>query len=232
MMNGKDGNAGCSRRIATILIAYMALNLAGCFDDTDNISRLQPTTTPSNPSPTTGNRAPVISGTPVTTAKVGASYSFQPSASDADGDRLTFQVKSKPGWATFSNSTGRLSGTPPTGSTGTFTGVQIIVNDGKTSTSMDPFAISVTEPSVGSIELAWQAPSANEDGTPLEDLAGYVIRYGRSAGALSQSVRIDVGITMYVVEGLTEGTWYFSLSSVNSSGVESRPNGYVAKTIS
>jgi hypothetical protein len=36
---------------------------------------------------------------------------------------------------------------------------------------------------------------------------------------------------MYVVENLMEGTWYFSLSSLNSAGVESRPTGYVSKTI-
>jgi hypothetical protein len=46
-------------------------------------------------------------------------------------------------------------------------------------------------------------------------------------------VRIDnVGVTMHVVDNLVEGTWYFSLSSVNAAGVESRPTGYVSKTIS
>ena len=40
------------------------------------------------------------------------------------------------------------------------------------------------------------------------------------------------GITQYVVDGLAEGTWYFTLSSLNRSGVESRPTGVVAKAIS
>lgn len=185
------------------------------------------------PPPTSGvNRAPTIRGTPVTTAKVGVPYVFQPTASDPDGDRLTFEIRSKPDWAKFSASTGRLEGTPADGSTGTFTGVQIVVSDGKTSASLDPFSIAVVEPAVGSAELVWEAPSLNVDGSPLTDLAGYVIRYGRSASALDRTVRIDnAGTTTYVIENLTEGTWYFSLSSLNSSGAESRPTGFVTTRI-
>jgi hypothetical protein len=86
---------------------------------------------------------------------------------------------------------------------------------------------------VGSAELAWQPPMANEDGSALTDLSGYVIRYGKTAGALDQSIRIsNPGTTAYVVDQLIEGTWYFTLSSVNAAGVESRPTGYVSKTIS
>lgn len=185
------------------------------------------------PPPATGvNRAPSIRGTPVTTAKVGIPYSFQPSASDPDGDRLTFEIRGKPDWAKFSTSTGKLEGTPPEGSTGTFTGVQIVVTDGKSSVALDPFSIAVVEPAVGSAELVWEAPTMNVDGSPLTDLAGYVIRYGRSASALDKSVRIDnAGTTTYVVEDLTEGTWYFSLSSLSSRGAESRPTGFVTTQI-
>jgi hypothetical protein len=51
-------------------------------------------------------------------------------------------------------------------------------------------------------------------------------------GGLDQSVKIsNAGTTMYVVEDLSEGTWYFSLSCLNSAGVESRPTGYVSTTI-
>jgi hypothetical protein len=73
----------------------------------------------------------------------------------------------------------------------------------------------------------------NEDGTVLSDLSGYVIRYGTNYGALDQIVRIEnAGVTTYVLDNLTEGTWYFSLASVNAAGVESRPTGYVSRTIS
>ena len=127
---------------------------------------------------------------------------------------------------------GTLQGTPPAGSNGTYTGVQISVSDGTTSAALAPFSITVTDPIVGSAELAWQPPMANEDGSTLTDLSGYVIRYGKTAGALDQSIQItNPGATAYVVDELIEGTWYFTLSSVNASGVESRPTGYVSKTI-
>jgi hypothetical protein len=244
-MHGKATGFAGSKLASLTLVAVLATGLVGC--KTDNEKSDAPTsggetvTTPTTPTapttpttpPITENRAPTITGTPVTTAKISVPYSFQPSASDPDGDKLTFEVRSKPNWATFSSTTGRLEGTPPVGSAGTFTGVQIIVSDGKTTTSLNPFSIEVREPAIGNAELAWQPPTANEDGSQLSDLSGYVIRYGKSAGALDQSVKItNAGTTIYVVENLIEGTWYFSLSSVNSAGVESRPTGYVSKTIS
>ena len=68
----------------------------------------------------------------------------------------------------------------------------------------------MVEPTVGSVTLRWQTPLANEDGTPLVDLAGYVIRYGLVKNALDQSVQVnDAGATSYVVGNLIEGTWYF-----------------------
>ncbi len=241
-MSGKATRMTAANLGARIFATLLVATLTGCFEDDSKVELTESVVgaTPgsgtggtTNPPPSTANRAPSISGNPITTAKVSLAYSFQPVASDPDGDKLSFAITSQPDWATFSTTTGKLSGTPPEGSAGTFTGVQITVSDGKTTTALAPFSINVVEPVVGSAELAWQPPTENEDGTPLSDLAGYVIRYGKAAGALDQRVRItNPGTTMYVVENLIEGTWYFSLSSVNASGVESRPTGYVSKTIS
>jgi hypothetical protein len=242
MFIATTGNIG-SKVLALALVALLSLGMAGCKTDSEKNAEETPTGG-STPTPPTGgstgggttptaNRAPILTGTPITTAKTTVPYSFQPVAKDADGDALTFTIAGKPDWASFSTSTGRLQGTPPADRTGTYSGVQITVSDGKLSTAMPAFSISVVPPAIGSAELAWQPPTTNEDGTPLADLSGYVIRFGKSGGALDQSVKIsNPGMTMYVVENLTEGTWYFSLSSVNGAGVESRPTGYVSKTIS
>lgn len=45
------------------------------------------------------NRAPTISGKPATSATVGKSYTFQPTARDPDGDKLTYSISNKPAWA-------------------------------------------------------------------------------------------------------------------------------------
>ena len=46
-----------------------------------------------NPDADSGNTAPVIDGVPAASVSAGGSYSFQPSASDADGDNLVFRMK-------------------------------------------------------------------------------------------------------------------------------------------
>jgi hypothetical protein len=64
---------------------------------------------PTSPSPPTStppetarrNRAPSISGAPMTSITVGSAYAFVPVATDADGDRLTFSILNRPAWASF-----------------------------------------------------------------------------------------------------------------------------------
>ena len=79
--------------------------------------------------PSFANTAPTISGSPATTAYVGTAYSFQPSAKDADGNTLSYVIYNKPSWATFSKTTGKLSGTPT--AAGTYRAIAIGVTDGK-----------------------------------------------------------------------------------------------------
>jgi hypothetical protein len=45
------------------------------------------------------NSEPTISGAPPNAVKTGDDYSFTPTASDADGDALTFSIDNKPNWA-------------------------------------------------------------------------------------------------------------------------------------
>ena len=90
------------------------------------------------------NRAPVISGTPPTSVTQGTAYSFQPTASDADSDPLTFSIANRPSWATFSTTTGRLQGTPTASNVGTFSNIAISVSDGKATAQLPAFAITVS----------------------------------------------------------------------------------------
>ena len=93
--------------------------------------------------PTATNAAPTITGTPATSAKQGTQYVFQPTAADVNGDPLTFTIANRPAWATFNNNTGALVGTPTTTSVGTFGSIVLSVSDGKASTSLPAFAITV-----------------------------------------------------------------------------------------
>jgi hypothetical protein len=181
-----------------------------------------------------GNRAPTISGSPAASVSVGSSYSFQPSASDPDGNTLRFSASNLPGWLTLNSGTGRIYGTPASQHIGTYGNIRISVTDGSASNSLGPFSITVLDSgsASGSVTLSWQAPTRNTDGTTLTDLSGFRIRYGTSAGALSRTVRIDnPGITTAVIEDLTSGTWYFAVTAVNSKGVESDLSTVVSKRL-
>lgn len=89
------------------------------------------------------NRPPSISGAPVGNAQPGQAYSFRPSASDADGHRLTFHIQNRPGWASFDRATGRLWGTPRTRNVGQYPNIRISVGDGRSSRALAPFTILV-----------------------------------------------------------------------------------------
>jgi hypothetical protein len=106
------------------------------------------------------NRAPVISGAPMTSVEAGTAYTFVPTASDPDGNALTFAISGKPSWAAFDTSMGRLSGTPPTGTTGTFGNIVIGVSDGTATASLPPFSIAVTAPTSNRPPTISGVPSA------------------------------------------------------------------------
>ena len=219
----------------SILACTLAVSLTGCLFDGNQVpDRSGDATTGSTSVDGSSNRAPTISGSPLTSARVNQAYSFQPSASDPEGDPLTFQISNKPAWATFDSGTGRLSGTPSTSSTGVFSNVRITVSDGRASSALAPFSIAVTDSqATGSATLSWQPPTSNTDGSPLTNLAGYVVRYGTSPNALDIQVRIDnPGLVTYVVSDLAPATWYFQVVAYNSVGVESSPSATGSKTIS
>lgn len=184
------------------------------------------------PAASTSNSAPKISGTPATSATVGQSYRFQPVGSDPDGDTIAYGIANKPAWATFSTTTGALTGTPTATDVGTTANIVIAASDGKSNASLAPFSIVVKSGTTGSATLSWSAPTKNTDGTALTNLAGYRIQYGTSPSALNQVVTIDnPTTTTYVVPNLSAGTWYFALTTLTTSGQTSNPTDAVAKSI-
>jgi hypothetical protein len=179
------------------------------------------------------NRPPNISGTPPTAAREGQAYEFTPMATDADGDTLTFSISNRPPWASFNSATGRLTGTPGTGSVGTYANITISVSDGALGASLSPFSIAVQQVSLGSATLSWQAPTLRSDGSPLTNLAGYRIRYGTSPGNYSNTRQVaNPGVTTIVIDNLPAGTYYFVMTAYDSDGRESEFSAVVSKSIS
>lgn len=82
-----------------------------------------------------------------------------------------------------------------------------------------------------SVTLEWDAPTTRADGTDLTDLAGYRVYYGTQTGDYSSSV--DIGnATSVVIEDLTvESTYFFVVTSYDSSGNESEPSNEISKAL-
>ena len=180
----------------------------------------------------TTNAAPVISGSPVQSINAGSAYAFRPTASDANGDVLAFSIANKPSWAAFSTTTGQLSGAPTAANVGTYSNIVITVSDGKASASLPAFSIAVTQASAGSATLSWTPPTQNTDGSTLTNLAGYRIHYGVSASTLTQSIQIaNPGVTTYVIENLSPGTYYFAVRAYTSGGAESANSSIASKVV-
>jgi hypothetical protein len=188
--------------------------------------------------PTQQNVAPVISGTPAATVGVGAAYSFQPTASDANGNALGFSVANKPAWASFSTTTGRLSGTPSAAAV--HSGIVISVSDGMATTSLPAFAITVTAAAnhapvisgtpAASINVggtySFTPVASDADGNPLTfsiankpSWAAFNAATGHLSGApAAGNVGTFSGIAIAVSDGLASATIApFAISVVQSS---------------
>ena len=203
----------------------LTFSLSGCLGGSDSDAIGGP-----GPDPT--NQVPIISGNPSGAVSISNQYRFVPTASDGDGDTLTFSVSNQPGWASFNASNGELSGIPQLGNIGTYPGIVITVSDNQAQASLGSFTIEVTQVGTGSTTLSWTAPTLNEDGTTVTDLAGYKIYYGQSSGAYGPPIEINnSSVLMYVVDGLTPNTYYFAATAFNTAGVESRFSGEAVKIV-
>lgn len=129
------------------------------------------------------NVAPVISGSPPTTAMLGEAYSFQPTASDANSDRISFGVTGAPRWARFDRKSGRLYGTPTKRDVGKSSNVKISVSDGKLIASLPPFTLEVVAAASTSVSNGAPWISGAPAGTAREkELYGFVPEAGDPEG--------------------------------------------------
>jgi len=218
------------------LLAILAVGsaaLSGCNGSDDAATGANATGTSGATGAVLNNAPPTIQGSAITTATVGTVYSFQPKATDPNEQAITFSVTNKPAWATFNAGTGQLSGTPSAADVGSYGNIQIAASDGKTTVSLPAFAITVAAAVAGSssVNLSWVAPTENSDGTPLTDLKGYKIHYGMESQNYTGAISVDnPTLTTYLVSTLPAGKYYFAVTALNASGLESSPSDEIAAT--
>lgn len=96
------------------------------------------------------NTCPYISSTPLTSAKVGSTYSYTLKSADPDGgDTVIKRAITKPGWTSFDAATGVLSGSPRVQHVGIYSVIlEIVTQDGRCKDTQ-AFSILVYKPTVG-----------------------------------------------------------------------------------
>jgi len=87
-------------------------------------------------------------------------------------------------------------------------------------------------PPTYSATVSWSVPLLNTDGTSLTGVTGYRIYYGPSPANLPDSILVPgAGATSHVISGLTQGTYYFAVATLNSVGVASDLSNAASKTV-
>jgi len=79
--------------------------------------------------------------------------------------------------------------------------------------------------------LRWQAPTQNVDGTPLNDLAGYVIYWGSSSRNYSGQQTINSPTTTQWEATIPAGQYYFAMTAFDAENNESGYSNEVVKII-
>lgn len=153
-LSGRPGDAQVGQS-ADIVITATAASATGSIGPFRIV-----VTTAALATPSAANVPPVISGTPPATAALNQTYDFTPTASDADNNSLSFSIVNRPAWASFSTTTGRLTGTPTAGSEGSYANIQIRVSDGFVTTALPAFSIQVPA-------AATASNSAASNGAPV-----------------------------------------------------------------
>lgn len=82
------------------------------------------------------NGAPTISGNPATQVDRGAAYRFVPTATDIDGDTLSFSATGLPAWLIVNAATGEVSGTAPVEALNENYAIELTVSDGNETASI------------------------------------------------------------------------------------------------
>ena len=86
------------------------------------------------------------------------------------------------------------------------------------------------ETEVYSVQLLWDAPIENADGSPLNDLQGFKVYDGTQPGQYDSFA--DVGTsTEFSLDGLSAGTYYITVAAFDTSGNESAYANEIAVTV-
>ncbi|MGH2697073.1 MAG: Ig domain-containing protein [Actinomycetota bacterium] len=155
---------------------------------------------------TVANLPPALAPIGNKTATEGQPLSFQVSATDADGDALTYSASNLPSGASFSPATRTFSWTPGFTQAGVYPGVHFEVSDG-VATDAEDVQITVSEGTLGPKQVALRAkPKKVEKGkkvkirarvSPCEGHEGDLIRLVRGSKRIATKATNDACVARF-----------------------------------
>ncbi len=213
-------------QIHNVLLCTLAtLTLAACGSESGSSSAAAASTDADSVASLVSPNVGVIDRTPeVTTAPgiLGTAAASSGTSTGTGTQNVAANSGTTPSSGTTSSTTA-TSGTTTTPASGTTT-------SGTTVASSTPPVKAPVK--TGAATLDWMPPTQNSDGSVLTNLAGYTVYYGTSPDNLTQSIKVtNPGLTAYTVTDLSSGTWYFTVTSYSSAGVESTRTRTVSTTI-
>jgi hypothetical protein len=79
--------------------------------------------------------------------------------------------------------------------------------------------------------LRWRPPSYNVDGSPLTDLAGYVIYWGLESLSYTDSYRLESPSATEWLLDVPPGNYYLAMTAFDSEGNESAFSNEILKVV-
>ena len=187
-----------------------------------------------------GNNPPIITSTPVTSVNESTAYSYQVTATDADGNVLTYSLTTAPTWLSINSATGLVSGTAPAVTADTNFPITISASDGISTTTQN-YVLTVKDiPGMNNPPVITSAPviSINEGvnyvyQVTATDVDGNTLSYSFSGPSWlsinSQTGRItgiaplvsadtNFSVTIVASDGTTNATQIYVLTVNDVSG--------------
>jgi hypothetical protein len=159
------------------------------------------------------DQAPVLNAIGNKTVNLGSTLTFTTSASDTDGDILTYSASNLPTGASFNAANRTFIWTPSPGQVSTYGNIHFEVTDG-TLTDSENISVTVNKSTPTFSNL--RAPSINYGATPTS--LGGTIKSGTLVPSGNVSITLNGVIQAAVIDGTGNFTSSFATGSLAASG--------------
>ncbi|MCP5326248.1 MAG: fibronectin type III domain-containing protein [Oceanospirillaceae bacterium] len=104
-----------------------------------------------------------------------------------------------------------------------FAAVAVLLIAGCSAPIHEPKSLVVTPKYA--VSVSWETVNQNTDNETITDVAGYIVRWGQRSGSYDNAQFVPGStISSAELQGLTAGQYYFVVTAVTESGVESEPS--------